>query len=51
MGLRGRDRRKKEREKKSNEKERIKNKERSVLEKDLSYPHPPSIKEKEIIFF
>ena len=33
------------------EKEKIKNKERSVLEKDLSYSHPPSKKEKERKFF
>jgi len=40
-----------EREKKRSEEEKIKNKEKGVLEKDLSYPHPPSKKEKERKFF
>ena len=40
-----------EREKKRSEEEKIKNKERGVLEKDLSYLHPISKKEKERKFF
>ena len=40
-----------EREKKRSEEEKSENKERGALEKDLSYPHPPSKKEKERKFF
>ena len=42
----------KEREKKRSEEEKINNKERGVLEKDLSYPRPPSKikRRKEILF-
>jgi len=40
-----------EREKKRSEEEKIKNKKRGVSEKDLSYSHPPSKKEKERKFF
>ncbi|XP_068466513.1 uncharacterized protein [Phaseolus vulgaris] len=40
-----------EREMKRSGEEKIKNKERSVLEKDLSYPHPPSKTEKDKKFF
>ena len=40
-----------ERKKKRSEEEKMKNKERSVIEKDLSYRHPYSKKEKERKFF
>jgi len=40
-----------ERKKKRSKEEKIKNKARSVLEKDLSYPYPPLKKEKERKFF
>ncbi|XP_068492181.1 uncharacterized protein [Phaseolus vulgaris] len=40
-----------EREMKRSEEEKSENKERGVLEKDLSYPHPPSKAEKDRKFF
>ena len=40
-----------EREKKRSGEEKIKNKERDVIEKYLSYPHAPSKKDKERIYF